>query len=116
MEIRSPSEPLPSKDHATFVRDSSFPESLFFQESPPATSDFESTPTNVVFVQPWGEIRYACEVPGQGGPIEESPFTGNFSTVDFTYWPDRKTYEALEFEPPGFVQGVLNSTRVWGDD
>ena len=63
-------------------------------------------------MQPWGEIQYATEVPGEGGQVQELPYTGNFSTVDFTYWPDRKTYEALELEPPGFIQGK-DLTLVW---
>ena len=59
-------------------------------------------------MQPWGEIQYAAEVPGRaGGPIEESPFTGNFSADDFTYWPIQKKYDGLEFEPPGFVHSML---------
>jgi uracil-DNA glycosylase len=64
-------------------------------------------------MQQWGEIQYATEVPGEGGQIQGLPFTGNFSTADFTYWPDRKTYEALEFEPPGFFQGKI---LRWGDE
>ncbi|PMD51959.1 uncharacterized protein K444DRAFT_669634 [Hyaloscypha bicolor E] len=105
IEIRSPSEPLPSEDHAA-VRDSSFPESLFFTSST-NSSRSKGEYADVVFVQQWGEIQYAREVPGEGSPIQELPFTGNFSTVDFTYWPDRKTYEALEFEPPRFIQGIF---------
>lgn len=108
IEIRSPSEPLPSQDHAIFICDSSSPESLFFQPSIKSSED-ESKKTNAVFVQPTGEIQHALEVPGTGDPIEERPFTGNFSIGDFTYWPDRKTYCTLEFEPPGFVLGT--STR-----
>lgn len=89
-----------------FVRDTSFPESLFFISSLQSPNS-RGRDADVVFVQQWGEIQYASDVPGEGGPIEELPFTGNFSTIDFTYWPDRKTYEALEFEPPGFVMGML---------
>jgi hypothetical protein len=88
------------------MQDSRFPESLFFQASK-KSSESESGKMNIVFVQPTGEIQYALEVPGAGDPAEERPFTGNFSTVDFTYWPDRKTYSILEFEPPGFVLGTL---------
>jgi hypothetical protein len=47
------------------------------------------------------------EVLGEGGPTEERPLTGNFNTVNFTYWPEQKRYYALELEPPGFVQGML---------
>jgi hypothetical protein len=88
------------------MRDNSLPESLFFLSST-KSSDSRGKEAGVVFVQQWGDIQYATEVPGEGGPIQEQPFTGNFSIIDFTYWPDRKTYEALEFEPPGFVQGKI---------
>jgi hypothetical protein len=88
------------------VRDSLYPESLFFQ-APTTSSESEKGKTYAVFVQPTGEIQCASEVPGTGEPIEEQPFTRNFRTIDFTYWPDKKTYQALEFEPPGFVWGML---------
>jgi hypothetical protein len=88
------------------MRDSSFTESLFFQPSK-TSSGSDSGKTHAVFVRPTGEIQYALDVPGAGDPIEERPLIGNFSIGDFTYWPDRKTYYTLEFEPPGFVFGTF---------
>lgn len=74
-----------------FVRRSDAPESLFFE-----------TGSNIVFVRRTGEIEYATSVPEDAFG---APYTGNFSIVDFTYWPDKSTVEALEFEPEGFDLG-----------
>jgi hypothetical protein len=88
------------------VRDTSHPESLFFLAAT-APLESEKRRTRVVFVQLTGETQYASEIPEAEDAIEEQPFTGDFGTVEFAYWPGRKTYRALEFEPPGFVLGML---------
>lgn len=60
-----------------------------------------------MFVQASGEIEYGLEI-----PVEYfKPYTGNFSIVDFTHWPDLKTVESLAFTPPGFILGKI--FRFW---
>ncbi|EKD19347.1 hypothetical protein MBM_02584 [Drepanopeziza brunnea f. sp. 'multigermtubi' MB_m1] len=92
--IRSPADPLPVGDRAIFVRDRDFPDSLFFAEP--------DSQINKVFVQASGEVEYAVDLPTEFF----KPYTGNFSTVDYTHWPDLETIHVLDFEPPGFVLGV----------
>ncbi|KAI9053605.1 hypothetical protein LZ554_002559 [Drepanopeziza brunnea f. sp. 'monogermtubi'] len=89
--IRSPADPLPVGDRAILVRDSDFPDSLFFAEP--------DSQINKVFVQASGEVEYAVDLPTEFF----KPYTGNFSTVDYTHWPDLETIHVLEFEPPGFI-------------
>lgn len=108
--IRSPAELLPAKDRAIFTIDNSSPGTLSFSKT---DSGSES---NVVFVQQSGEVEYGPEV-----PVEFfKPYAGNFTTVDFTHWPDLETINALDFTPPEFVLGksshFLNTFGlvVWG--
>lgn len=41
-----------------------------------------------------------------------APYAGNFSTGDFTYWPDKSTKYTLEFQPPGFESGKFCSLSL----
>jgi len=97
--IRSPAEPLPTEGRAVFIINSSSPGTLSFS-SPKLKSQ-----SNAVFVQQSGEVEYGAEI-----PVEFfKPYTGNFTTVDFTHWPDLETIHALDFTPPELILGKLLS-------
>ncbi|KAL5320684.1 hypothetical protein ACEPPN_011494 [Leptodophora sp. 'Broadleaf-Isolate-01'] len=106
--IRSPAEPLPVEDRAVFTIDSASPGTLSFSKGRNERKSKGKSESNVVFVQQSGEVEYGTEV-----PVEFfKPYTGNFSTVDFTHWPDLETIYALDFTPPELV---LACPRELGD-
>ncbi|KAK0118905.1 hypothetical protein ONS96_011982 [Cadophora gregata f. sp. sojae] len=84
------------------------PRSLHTINSPsPGSLFFSSTKlgnqNNFVFVQQSGEVEYGAEI-----PVEFfAPYMGNFTTVDFTHWPDLETIHALDFTPPELVLGMF---------
>ncbi|KAH7417053.1 hypothetical protein BKA64DRAFT_656842 [Cadophora sp. MPI-SDFR-AT-0126] len=104
--IRSPAEPLPLEDRAVFAINSSSPGSLSF------SSLKLGDQRNVVFVQQSGEVEFGAEI-----PVEFfKPYTRNFTTVDFTHWPDLETIHALDFTPPELILGMfLACPRELGD-
>ncbi|KAL2064854.1 hypothetical protein VTL71DRAFT_3994 [Oculimacula yallundae] len=97
--IRAPVEPLPVEDRAIFSIDSASPGALSFSESSPKSTG----KSNVVFVKQSGEVGYGPEVPFEFF----KPYTGNFTTIDFTHWPDLETIHALDFTPPELVLGMF---------
>ena len=86
------------------MRNTAFPECLFFL---PQNSEKETGEISPVFVQATGELLSDSRlVRGPPDTDYDLPtYTGNFKTVSFTNWPDKKDYDALEFLPPGFGAG-----------
>ena len=54
IEIHGPFETIPNNERAIFMRNSDYPESLFFKTN-------ENEATRAVIVQPWGEVRYIAQ-------------------------------------------------------
>jgi hypothetical protein len=103
IEIRGPNEPIHDEKRAIFTRNSSHPESLFFQR-PGKTSNTDDFEEMTVIVKPDGAVTY-CSPPPWNGYKDLKPYMGNFSTDYFTYWPDRKSYDNVDWQVPGSSVG-----------
>ncbi len=67
----------------------------------PNVHDFEEM---TVIVKSDGEVAYSSPASWNGSETMK-PYTGNFSTDYFTYWPDRKSYDTLDWQVPGSSDG-----------
>lgn len=67
--------------------------------------------TGPVFARGNGELGYRQPQLEVG----EELYFHNFTTVDFTYWPDKKTYDALDFVPEGAIslKFIVVDQREW---
>ncbi|KAH8657496.1 hypothetical protein BGZ60DRAFT_434460 [Tricladium varicosporioides] len=103
INVIAPGVPMPEKDVATFIRDTANPESLFMSTPSKSTGEKEEERITNVVVHETGILVSGVKVPTKGFPV----FEGNFSMDYFTNWPDKKSYDFLQFQPPGIIFGTF---------
>ncbi|KAH6671292.1 hypothetical protein B0J14DRAFT_92200 [Halenospora varia] len=106
INIVAPGMPTPEKDVATFIRDTANPESLFMAFPSKSTEADEGERRTNVVVHEAGMLVSGVKIPTKDFPA----FEGNFSMDYFTNWPDKKSYDFLQFQPPGIIFGMSGSS------